>query len=45
MNHNVVVVVVVVVVVQPEMVQSMLEYETTEVACGAHHVIAITGKV
>jgi len=29
---------------QPEMVQSMLEYETADVACGAHHVIAITGK-
>ena len=30
---------------QPKLVPAMLDYETTEVACGANHVIAVTGRV
>ena len=28
---------------QPKLVPAMLDYETTVVACGANHVVAVTG--
>lgn len=29
---------------QPKLVPAMLDYETVEVACGANHVVAVTGR-